>query len=209
MRAIALCLGVAATGCLRGTEFRCAVDAECGPGGSCEAIGYCSVASADCPGGRAFSDTAGRLASTCVSAGHPGPGPDGGVDAPAAGCPPDYAVVGGSPHRYKALASVSWDDAKNDCSTGAAAYLAIPDDATELANLAAVAAAPLWIGVDNTQDEQVFVTQKGAQATFLPWGPGEPDVGAPPEHCVEAISATQIATNRCGNRHAAVCECEP
>src|SRR5690242_15235553 len=128
MRAV-LCLALAAAGCLRATEFRCALDAECGAGGSCEPIGYCSVASASCPGGRAFSDTAGQnLANTCVSTGTPGPGPDAGGDAPPdsdARCPPDYAPIGGSLHRYKALADISWDEARTACKVAALAYLAI------------------------------------------------------------------------------------
>lgn len=215
MRA-ALCLGLAAaaTGCLRGTEFKCVLDADCGAGGTCEPVGFCSVPNSSCPGsGRSFSDTAGQdLASTCVSSGNPAPGPDAGIDAPidGAGCPPDYASVGGSAHVYKRLASVSWDEARSGCKTSPRAYLAIPDDAGELANLATAATAPpFWIGLDDKTTEGSFVTQKGVAATFLPWLAGEPDDGPPAEDCVNAVSSTEIATDRCGTRHTAVCECEP
>jgi hypothetical protein len=89
-----------------------------------------------------------------------------------------------------------------------AAYLAIPDDAAELANLATVASPPFWIGIDDKEDQGTFMTQKGVSAVFLPWAPGQPNLG-PQNDCVAAISSTQIATDRCGNKQAAVCECEP
>jgi hypothetical protein len=219
MRSAAICLALAAaaTGCLRNTEFRCASDSDCGIGGACEVIGYCSVANADCVGtGRAYGDSAGQsLSNTCVPAEMPGPGPDAGVDAsidapPAAGCPAGYVEVAGSAHRYRALLDISWDDARAACKQASAdAYLAVPDDATELANLATVATAPFWIGLDDKLAENTFVTQTGVVATFKPWRTGQPDNDPPGEDCVSAASATEITDERCGGRQAAVCECEP
>lgn len=219
MRAWAICLVAAAAltaGCLRTTAFRCERNAECGAAGVCEAVGYCSVPDMQCEGtGRSYSDSAGpSLASTCVPGS--GPGLDAGVDAPIdgrppAGCPPGYAAVNGSSHRYKALpGNPSWDEARTMCgSATAVTYLALPDDATELANLATLAAPPSWLGLDDQAIEGTFVNRNNVPATFLPWATGEPDNGPPAENCVAAVSATQIATERCGNRHPAVCECEP
>jgi hypothetical protein len=221
MRAIAICFVFAAVltaGCLRGTAFRCAESSDCGAGGVCEPVGFCSVPNAECPGtGRSYGDSAGQgLSNTCVPAGSPGPGPgvDAGVDAPGDAmpvtrCPSDYAPVAGSAHLYKALSDVNWDAARMMCKqTSAAAYLAIPDDATELANLATVATAPFWIGIDDQGNQGDFVTQKGVPAMFLPWASGEPNMTGQND-CVDAISATEIATEKCSNKHAAVCECEP
>ena len=205
-------LAAATAGCLRTTEFRCTHDSDCGASGICEVVSFCSVPNTDCPGtGRSYSESAGQgLSSTCVPSGEPGPGGDAGVDAPAAGCPSGYASVAGSPHRYKLLNNVAWDDARFQCAlTSASAYLAVPDDPAELANLAMVATPLFWIGLDDKATEGTFVTQKAVPATFLPWASGEPDNGPPDEDCVEAVSTTQIATERCGNRRAAVCECEP
>ncbi len=209
-------VAVLTAGCLRTTEFRCASNAECGAGGVCEAVGFCSVPNAECAGtGRSYSDSAGQgLSNHCVPAGAPGPGTDAGVDAPddampANKCPSGYAAVAGSAHLYKALSNVSWDEAKMMCDlTSKSAYLAVPDDATELANLATVATPPFWVGIDDLVTAGMFVTQKGAPASFLPWGSGQPNLG-PQNDCVAAISATQIATEKCGVKHAAVCECEP
>jgi hypothetical protein len=224
MRAIAACamLAAACAGCLRSAEFRCLRDSECGAAGVCESIGYCSVPNAACAGtGRSFSDSAGQnLSNTCVPGENPGPGPDAGVDVDAAvdaaidgpviaGCPSSYAPIAGSAHVYKALSNVSWDEAASQCRAAGAAYLAVPDDAAELANLATVASAPFWIGLDDKATEGTFVTQKNAAATFLPWKTGEPDDGPPAEDCVNAVSAIEIATDRCGSKRSAVCECEP
>ena len=233
MRVLAICAVIAgaSAGCLRSPEFQCQRDGECGAGGVCEAVGYCSTANAACPG-----DSAGSLSNSCVPTGNPGPGPDAGVgpdaspgvdagprvdapprvdaaiDAPAgAACASGYAAVGGSPHLYKRIADDTWDNAARDCKlTGTLAYLAIPDDATELANIVAVATTtPAWLGIDDKQLRNTFVTQKNAPATFLPWDEDEPNQDPPAKECVEARSSTKIATDRCGNTHAVVCECEP
>jgi hypothetical protein len=123
-------------------------------------------------------------------------------------CPSDYVAIAGSSHRYKRLpASVSWDQAMAMCEqAGAAAYLLVPDDATELKNLTTIAPPPFWLGLDDLATQGMFVTPKNIPAAFLPWASGEPRRGL---DCVRAISATQIATDLCSARHAAICECEP
>ena len=219
MRALAtlfVLLAVLTAGCLRTTEFRCASNAECGASGACEPIGFCSVADPQCTGtGRSYSDSAGQgLSNTCVPTGAPGPGNDAGVDPPGDAmpvnrCPSGYAPIAGSSHLYKVLSAVSWDEARMTCGlTARAAYLAVPDDTGELAGLATAATPPFWVGIDDKATPGAFVTQKGAPASFLPWGPGQPNL-APQNNCVVAISATQIATEKCGTKHPAVCECEP
>jgi len=216
--AIYLVLAVAAaadSGCLHSTEFKCHFDSDCGATGMCESIGYCSVPNTDCAGTqRSYSDSAGQgLSNTCVPGSNPGR--DAGIDTPVpidgpiGGCPAGYAAVAGSAHRYKALTNVSWDTAKTDCklTSPSSAYLAVPDDLTELMNLATVANTPFWIGIDDQATTGTWVTQKGVTATYLPWLGGQP--GPPTENCVEGVSSTAITTDKCGTRHAAVCECEP
>jgi hypothetical protein len=233
MRALAICAlsAWASAGCLRGPEFRCQRDGECGPAGVCEPIGYCSSPNAACPGtGRGFGDSAGGLSNTCVPAELPGPAPDAGVrddasvrddagvraDAaidgpPPAACSSGYAAVGGSPHLYMRINNGSWDDAARDCrTTGTTAYLAIPDDAGELADIVSLAmTSQVWVGIDDKQAPGTFVTQKGVVATFLPWDADQPDQDPPAKDCVETVSSTKIATDRCGDTHAVICECDP
>jgi hypothetical protein len=206
MRARAICLASAAAitaGCLRSTEFKCLQDADCGASGTCEPIGYCSVPDTSCPAtGRSFGDSAGQgLASTCV--------PAGGGDGMSAGCPADYVAVAGSKHRYKRIATASWVQAKAACEqAGAAAYLLVPDDAAELGALAAITSPPFWIGIDDQTAKGTFMTARNVPATFLPWATGEPSRRSGMD-CVRASSASQIATDLCSARHAAICECEP
>jgi hypothetical protein len=235
MRALAMCAVIAwaSAGCLRSPEFRCQSDGECGPAGVCEPIGYCSSPNAACAGtGRSFGDSAGGLSNTCVPAGNPGPAPDAGVRidagvaidaaidasvpidaaidaAPVVPCP-GYAPIGGSLHLYKVFNGDSWDRATRDCKlTGTTAYLAIPDDAGELADIVSLATtSDVWVGIDDKQQNGTFVTQKGVVATFLPWDEGQPDQGGGKD-CVKTVSSTKIATERCGNGRAVVCECEP
>jgi hypothetical protein len=125
-------------------------------------------------------------------------------------CPADYVPVGSSGHRYKRLPStVTWDQARAMCEQASAGtYLLIPDDATELTELAAITAPPFWIGVDDLAAQGKFMTVKNVQATFLPWATGEPSA-LTGRDCVRASSATAIATDVCSARRAALCECEP
>jgi hypothetical protein len=199
--AIALAV-MAATGCLRDTEFKCTQDADCEAMGHCEANNFCSVTDAQCTTGRRFSESAGQgLASTCV------PAPAGSTDH----CPSDYVAVGSSGHRYKrigAVSGVSWDQARAMCEASPGTYLLIPDDASELSGLATIASPPFWIGVDDLAVQGMYMTVKNARATFTPWATGEPSTKAGFD-CVRATSATQIATDVCTIKRAAICECEP
>jgi hypothetical protein len=191
---------VAVTGCLRDTEFKCMQDSDCEAMGHCEAIGFCSVADAQCTTGRRFSESAGQgLASTCVSA----------TAGSAGRCPPDHVMVGTSGHRYKRLGMVSWDQARAMCEqVSPGTYLLIPDDATELDELASITSPPFWIGVDDLAAQGMFMTVKNVRATFTPWAASEPSTRSGAD-CVRAVSATQIATDQCSTKRAAVCECEP
>jgi len=220
MRAIAMCLLIAAAasaGCLRSTQFNCSSDTACGTMGVCEAVGYCSFPSSTCESGRTYGESAGQgLSNACVPGNIDNPGPDAGIDAAidgavSVGCPSPYASVNGSAHRYKALTNVSWDTARTDCKlNSASAYLAVPDDAPELMNLSTAAGGlPFWIGIDDQATEGTYLTQKNLPATFHPWAAGEPDDPPPGEDCVNAVSATEIATDRCGTKRTVVCECEP
>ena len=190
----------AATGCLRDTEFRCMQDADCEAMGHCESVGFCSVGDAGCATGRRFSESAGQgLASTCVPA----------TAGSAGRCPADHVAVGSSGHRYKQLGAVSWDQARAMCEQASTAtYLLIPDDATELADLAAIAKPPFWIGLDDLAAPGAFMTVKNVPATFTPWAAGEPRTRSGAD-CVRATSATQIATDQCSTPRPAICECEP
>jgi hypothetical protein len=75
------------TGCNPGAPaFLCGGDdSKCGPGGTCEPNGLCSVPDATCPSGRRFTDVAGELSNQCV--GGEQPMVDAAVDAP-----PDVAI---------------------------------------------------------------------------------------------------------------------
>lgn len=122
-------------------------------------------------------------------------------------CRTDYVAVGSSGHRYKRLGAGTWDQARAMCEQDSATtYLLIPDDATELADVATIAIPPFWIGLDDLTTQGMFMTVKNAPATFLPWDNGEPRSG---RDCVRANSATTIASDVCAVARAAICECEP
>lgn len=218
MRRRWLLLALTTAACLRQTEYHCTVDSECGPQGVCEqSVMFCSFPDATC--GRKFSDSAGPYANECVGT---TPGLDAGVDGPPMHsdaamdapnqCPPDFSSTGGLQHVYKLIAMTNdWMMQSAACTaSGSGAYLAIPDDPTELAALDALAGAPLyWVGIDDLANEGTFVTVKGAPATYLPWATGQPDNAANSD-CVAAISASaQIQDDKCNTHYPAICECEP
>ena len=78
MRSLAIAIALLASGCLRTTAFHCASDTQCGAGGTCQDVGYCSFADPMCPDGQRFGDLADKYSNTCVGA---LPGIDAGIDA--------------------------------------------------------------------------------------------------------------------------------
>lgn len=225
MRAVivpAFALAVSAS-CLRSTEFHCADSAQCS-GGVCQPVGFCSFSDDGCASGQRFGDSAGSYAGQCVG----GSSDDAGVDVPpeqdamtdapidmaAGGCPSTYATVtGGGTHVYRLISgAATWDAQRTACAAdGANAYLAIPDDATELMgiNSLAPALADYWIGVTDQATEGTYLTVKGAAQTFLPWDSGQPN-NINNADCVEVhqLNRTWNDTS-CTGTSPAICECEP
>lgn len=217
MRTLAIALILAgAAGCLRKTEYRCTDDGQCS-GGMC-ADGFCAFADSSCSGGFRFDDSAGTASNQCVGD-VPNPNPDAPVqpdpDSPSAGCPAGYNAVNGSAHKYKVLtASEDWPTQHAACKASSpAAYLAIPDDAAELALINTIETGTFWIGLNDMQTEGTFVNDKGVTQTFFMWFPGEPDntgPNGPPGggDCV-VIETGLFRDQKCATKHPALCECEP
>jgi hypothetical protein len=211
MRSALIVLAVA-TGCLRQTQFHCETDGNCGAGGHCQAAGFCSFFDATCgTSQQRFDDSAGALANTCVDGQG---GIDAGVDAtndapPPGNCQGNYLTLsGGNPnHKYQLITVAdTWSAESTACiATAPTAYLAIPDDAGELAAIAGLTTATFWVGIDDLAQPGTFVNVKGQPQTFLPWGPGEPHNG---KDCVAGVSTTKIASEQCMASFIAVCECE-
>lgn len=225
---LAVCCAIAASGCLRTTEYRCSGDSACSGGGVCETTGFCSFIDGECSSGRRYNDAAGSLGGTCTSGGNTQDDADvnpvidmqmvdsTSADVPAAQCPTGYVTLtgGNAGHMYKVLtAAADWGAQEAACQlTTVKSHLAVPDDLAELTALDAAVGGTLrhWVGVTDVVTEGTFVTVLGATATYLPWDPPAPDDAGPGEHCVEAIPAThEFNDERCNQTRPAVCECAP
>jgi len=216
-----LLLSVLCASCLRKTEFHCTNDSSCGAGGVCESTGFCSFADGECASGYRYSSSAGELADQCVGgtrdAGIDTPRPDMGTDTPSAGCPSGYNPLPGiTGHVYKLIAvGDDWTKQQAACRlTSPAAYLAIPDDATELMALDTLAGAitQYWVGISDITTEGTWVTVLNTPQTFLPWDPPAPDnaAGGQGEDCVEALTTLhKFNDERCMTSQPAICECNP
>lgn len=219
---ILVALAAGSAGCLRGTEYRCSTNSECGAGGTCESVGFCSFPAGTCSSGRQFGDSAGPLANQCTGSTGIDGGPidtpsiiDSAIDSPiTTGCPGNYATITGGQgtHRYRLAPTANWSNQRDFCATTtASAYLAIPDDLAELQALATLAGqARFWVGITDQVTEGTWLNTKGAVQTFLPWT-ATPQIGEnPPRSCAEGVTATsQINDERCNTQYVAVCECEP
>lgn len=217
MTKLALLLALLAAplaGCLRSTQFHCDDNTDCG-NGTCEAVGFCSFADSSCGTGARFGELSGPYAGLCVGdqppidGGTDGGPSDGAADAPV-GCGAGYidlpGIVG---HKYKLVtASGNWQGRRDACAVEGA-YLAIPDDATELAALLTLAGSSIWVGVSDQGSENTFVTVLNQPQTFLPWAAGQPDDKSPGEDCVLASMTNTFSDERCQNLARAVCECVP
>jgi hypothetical protein len=220
--AVLLALSLAA--CLRTTEFKCQTSSQCGAGGQCETTGYCSLPDDQC--GRRYSPSAGSLAGQCVG----GSSIDGGIDSPGSidapidgsgsnsNCPSGYVAVSGQAHMYKVITSAGvWSSQQSSCAaTSPNAYLAIPDNAAELAALDALpgVGATYWVGITDSATEGTWLTVKNTAQTFLPWAPGRPTTTPPnnTDDYVRIVTANQPAQqffdDKSNMQLPAVCECE-
>ncbi len=227
MRTLLFLAVVASAGCLRKTEYKCSSNTQCGGGGQCEAVGYCSFADASCTSGRRYADLAGStFANKCVGevtgeidAGTDGPTDDGDVDAPDANpgnCPATYTTTIGT-HMYRVVStSTNWNNHRNDCgddTTGTNTYLASPDDQTELtAIIAAAAQSRIWVGVNDATEGTYTKTGGGTIPSNDPmWDSSEPDLnGGGAGDCISAsMSSGKLSDDNCATSYPAVCECEP
>jgi len=211
MRALALLAALAAGGCLRDTQFHCGLDSDCTltgeTGGRCEPDGFCSFPDSNCVTGRHYSDHSGNLSNFCVA-----PPGDGGFEGNQNCSPAFQPLAGTSGHLYQLFATASdFLTQRGTCAVqGPAAYLAIPDDASELQALMTLSAAPqIWVGFTDEVAEGQFLTVRGDPPLFLPFAPGQPDDAPPGEDCVSALSNGQIEDDRCDLTFPMVCECEP
>lgn len=218
----------ASAGCLRKTEYKCTDSTQCGAGGQCEDIGFCSFADTSCDSGRKYGEFSGSTYSDqCV--GGTGPNVDGGVDGMltdgmtedgmVGNCPSSYTGAGA--HKYRVItASADWGAQVADCgndTAGTNTYLASPDDQTELtAIIAAAAQARIWVGI-NDASEGVYAKTGGGTIPMSDtmWDASEPDDnpvggGGGPGDCVSAgMTSGKLADDACGATYPAVCECEP
>jgi hypothetical protein len=218
---------LASAGCLRKTEYKCSVSTECGTGGTCEAVGYCSFADTMCMSGRRFGEFSGDTYSgQCVGGDQPmiDAGTDGQMqqmDTMMASCPAGYAALTGGTtgHQYRVIAAAAaWGSQLTDCDNdeaGTKTYLAIPNDQGELTAILAAASASSWVGVeDAAPDDENFVDVKGqAYPTNNGlWQTGEPNdmpsSGGGAAECVFG-AAGKLSDEKCLSTYAAVCECEP
>src|SRR5262245_52577610 len=130
----------------------------------------------------------------------------------AAACPGGFIqLAGGSAHFYKVDNGPDlYASQRVDCEASAPiAYLAIPDDQTELDGLAAMSGNDFWVGIDDIMTEGTYITAKGVPATFLPFAAGEP-TGTPQQNCLLAKGGNgKLADQNCSTNFVAICECEP
>jgi hypothetical protein len=128
------------------------------------------------------------------------------ADTPAAACRanPAYAPIGQSAHAYRAVdGNAAWATAKASCEVEGA-YLAILDDAAELA----IFPGNGWIGVTDAATEGVWLTLRGDPAPFLPWQAGEPN-GGTEENCARFDDGPrQLESRRCTDLREWTCECD-
>lgn len=222
--AIAMVIGAGAS-CIRPAAFECTTDTQCehdGVAGRCEPTGACSFPDSSCPSGRRYGSLSGALGDQCVGADSTGAElpdaggelHDGSSDAPpdAPTCASSYEMLpGGGGKLYRLITEPApWAEQRANCraDTGKT-QLAVPRDADELRAISTLAGTDAWIGIYDAPLEGSYITSYNEPATYLPWGPGEPD-NAGNQDCVRALAGGEfIETQLCSMSSVAVCECLP
>lgn len=216
MRVLISILVTASLGaCVKTNAFQCEGDSSrcSGTGARCEADGLCSTPSAACSSGFQYSDTAGDLAGTCVGgeATPDGPTTDAPPDNPTGGCNADFATLanGNAGHKYKLITVADDWLAQQDtvCVANNNGYLAIPDDAAELAALAGLAGnVDLWVGISDRAIEGDYREVLNNTAyTSLPIDDQNGNQNA--QDCVGNKDGTTLETDDCDVARVVVCEC--
>ena len=100
-----------------------------------------------------------------------------------------------------------WSVAKANCEADGA-YLAIPDNANELADLWALSPTFTWLGETDQADGSTWITVLGTPATYFQWAAGQPDDTAPGQQCIETYGSGQMDDFFCNNGRQSICECD-
>jgi hypothetical protein len=187
-----------ASACRFEEPFACSADAQCGAGGRCEAVGYCSFPDSACSAGRRFDELApGELASECVET--------------VLQCPSTYAVsFAATSSRYRLAPPASWTAARADCADdGMFAHLAVIESDAERLELAAMIADDVWIGFSDRELEGSFRWVTGSPSTFTMWSAGQPEDSDGTEDCVEQKGLSRLWFDQpCDELLAYACECD-
>lgn len=225
LAAIAISLGAVAS-CIKPAAFECTDDIQCehaGVAGTCEPTGACSFPDSNCRSGRRYGSLSGALSDQCVGAESetgatlPDAGlapadasPDAPPDAPS--CPSTYTTLpGGGTKLYRLITEPApWAEQRANCRADVGrTQLVVPGNAAELQAISKLAGTDAWIGIYDAPLEGSYITSYNEPATFLPWGPGEPD-NMGNQDCVRALADGQfIETQLCAMASVAVCECVP
>lgn len=203
--------------CVKTNAFQCDGDSSrcSGTGARCEADGFCSIPSSTCASGFQYSDTAGELSNTCVGGGDPmpdGPQPDGDSqppDGPGAGCEADYATItdGNPNHKYKLVTTTDDWLAQQDSCVAHGSYLAIPDDAAELAAVFALAGnAAIWVGISDRLTEDNY-REVLTNTTYTALPIDDSGGNQQGQDCVGTTNGTTLPTDDCNVARVVVCEC--
>ena len=211
----------ASASCIKPGVFECEIDSQCehaGVAGTCEPTGACSFPDSSCSSGKRYGSLSGAQSDQCVAA-------DSGVDVmpdaapPIVDAPPDVprcpsgymTLPGGGTKLYRLVVEPApWANQRATCrADGSPSQLAVPGDAAELQAISTLAGTDAWIGIYDAPLEGTYITSYNQPATFLPWGPGEPDNKAN-QDCVRALAGGEaIETQLCATESIAVCECVP
>jgi C-type mannose receptor len=161
-------------------------------------VAACEFHVPDLPGGDPGSDAA-------LGDGAPGDGPS------SLRCSAyNYSYNG---HKYRLVDSgIPWTQAKTNC-TGDGGYLVKLESAAEDAQLASafVGGPPeVWIGLNDADNDGLYLWTDGTAPSFTNWNGTPPDAGNP--DCVVKDTNTtdgRWSTKGCNVNKAVVCECTP
>ncbi len=138
--------------------------------------------------------------------------PDAALPDATAGCPADYTYERFTGTSYRTgLLALDWYGAEADCADdGVGTHLVVIEGEHELERLEdQLSGQQVWVGLTDTNQEDVFVWVTGEDAWFLPWHSGEPnDWGALGEDCVE-LAGGEYNDEPCATvLQRYVCECD-
>nr|XP_015217385.1 PREDICTED: macrophage mannose receptor 1-like [Lepisosteus oculatus] len=132
------------------------------------------------------------------------------TSAPGSFCDTGYVLFNETCYHFESDFVKNWGEAQKHCRDENGDLASFQNQET-LSFLTAHMSSSSWVGLNNLNSDNHFVWSDGTPATFIPWGPGQPDNWHNNEHCgqmlgPEAFTPGYMNDLNCASGYSFICK---